>query len=166
MTQLGDHLIKSNMWAEFEEAKTGYCYKWERHEAWGGWILPELCEQELQLLFATTCFLGTKETPSDEKGCWFWWPCMREVSGETFNSCACSERKPWKLETNSQECCCLLCSGYLQVNKSSWKRGYCHERFLPGEKSCCVLQDLSPTKNCRNSRDKTEIIDHCSGLHM
>lgn len=60
MTQL-ECLRKSNTWADFEEVKIGCSYKLERHGAWGGWILPELCEQELQLLFPTTCFLGTKE---------------------------------------------------------------------------------------------------------
>lgn len=67
MTQL-EHLIKSNTWAEFEEAKIGCCYKLETR-GWGGWILPELREQDLQLLFPTTCFLGTKENS-------FWWERM------------------------------------------------------------------------------------------
>lgn len=145
MTQLGEQLIKSNM-----------SWIWRSKN----WVLLQMRETQglgrvnsARAMWTRAAAFICHHMLLGHKGWWFWWPCTREVSGETFNSCACSERKPWKLETNSQECCCLLCSGYLQVNKSSWKRGCCHERFLPGEKSCCVLQELSPTKNCKNSRE-------------
>lgn len=69
MTQLGEHLIKSNMWAESEEAKIECCYKWERQGAWGRWILPELCEQELHLLLFIRNLGNLKQIPRNAVAC-------------------------------------------------------------------------------------------------
>lgn len=126
-------------------------------QGWGGWLLPELCEQELQLLFSATCFLGTMENS-------LWWERMMTLVTTHQRSLRRNVQSLCLFRTETLETgnkfpgmlSSVKRSGCLQVHDSSWERGCCHGRLLPGEKSCGVLQELSPTKNCRDSKDKTK----------
>ena len=126
-------------------------------QGWGGWLMPDLCEQELQLFFSTTSFLGTKEN------C-LWWERMMILVTTHERSLRRNIKSLCLFRTETLETwnklqgmlLSVMHSGCLWVCDSSWESGCCHGRLLPGEKSCGVLQELSVTKNCRDSKDKTK----------
>lgn len=81
---------------------------------------------------------------------------MEEGSGETFDPCACSEQKPWKLEGDSRNVVIYHELRLPPRTRLILGKSGCHGDSFQVTKAVAFCKELPPTRSGRDSKDKTK----------